>query len=239
MKKIALIAFLAVLMGTGSLLSGKSPGTVSWKYWKTKKNVRLYKRNYPDSGIIEVKAVTIIEAAPEVIESVIRDIPAYPEFMYNCIEGREIKRYSDENIIILNVTKMPWPLKPRDVVVTTRVKKDFARGKFEVALVGLKSPRSEQYVPPIKGHVRMYNLTGTFKCELLERKKCRMTYIVHADPRGLPSFMVNLFVDDNPFGTLRGIQRMVKKEKYIQRGRKSRYLGMIEKYYKSRNDASK
>lgn len=234
MKRHLLICSL-LLLGV-SLQSApnveKHPG---WKYWKTKKDITLYKRKLPQSGIIEVRADTIINAAPEVIEAVIRDIPAYPQFMYECIVGKEIKRYDDENIIILNVTKMPWPLKPRSVVVRTRVHKDFKRGKFKVALVGLPEGESEKWVPPAKGRVRMHTLTGTFLCQILERNKCRMSYIVHADPKGVPGFIVNLFVDDNPYGTLRGIKRMVKKPVYTERGKKSRYLPLIEEFFAAKN----
>jgi len=226
-----------LLLVTTALFSQTGQTEVAWKYWKTKKDVQLFKRSFPNSGIIEVKAVTVIDAAPEVIEAVIRDIPAYPEFMYECIEGREIKKFDDENIIILNVTKLPWPLEPRDVVVTTKVKKDFVNGRFEVALVGLKSPESEQYVSPVKGHVRMHELTGTFQCELLERNKCRMTYIVHADPSGLPAIVVNLFVDDNPYGTLQGLKKMVIRDKYKELGKKSKYLESIEKYFASKKQS--
>lgn len=131
-------------------LSPEPPGRKSIPDGNTgkQKNVTLYKRKLPKSGIIEVRAETIINAAPEVIEAVIRDIPAYPQFMYECIIGKEIKKFDDENIIILNVTKMPWPLKPRSVVVRTRVQKDFDRGKFKVALVGLPEGKSEKWVPP-------------------------------------------------------------------------------------------
>ena len=226
-RAVTIILIMAVLLPA---LPG-APKYPGWQYWKSKKGVTLYKRKLEKSGIIEVRGETVNNAAPEVLESIIRDIPAYPQFMYECIIGREIKRYDDENIIILNVTKMPWPLKPRSVVVRTRVKKDFTRGKFSVALVGLPKGKSEQWVPPVKGRVRMHELTGTFICEILERHKCRVTYIVHANPKGIPNFIVNLFVDDNPYGTLRGIKRMAGKQKYIKLGKNSKYLPYIEKFF--------
>lgn len=82
----------------------------------------------------------------------------------------------------------------------------------------------------------MHELTGTFLCQILERHKCRMTYIVHANPKGIPGFIVNLFVDDNPYETLQGIKRMVKKPLYTERGKKSRYLPFIEKFFAAKNE---
>jgi hypothetical protein len=231
MRLTLLCAFACALFTRGDALAQEQ----QWKHYKTKQDVELYRRSISNSGIIEVKAVTVIDAAPEVIEAVLRDIPAYPEFMFNCIEGREIQKTDEEHILILNVTKMPWPVKTRDVVVRTEVKKDFANGRFQVDLVGVKSPESENRVPPIKGHVRMYELTGTFICEILERNRCRMTYIVHADPNSVPDFLVNWLVDDNPYGTLLGLKKMVIKPRYIELGRKSKYLGLIEKYFKQKS----
>lgn len=234
MKKTAIAAILcAATAGILSMPGSAQEQDIPWKPTGTKNGVELFKRQYPGSGIIEVKAVTIVDAAPEVIESVIRDIPAYPEFMYDCIEGREIKQFDDEHIVILNITKMPWPVQPREVVVNSVVKKDFENGRFEVALVGMAEGESEKWVPLTKGRVRMYELTGTFIGELLERNKCRMTYIVHANPRGIPPFVVNLMIDKNPLGTLLGLKRMVSKEKYIELGKQSKYLPFIEQYFQA------
>ncbi len=99
-----------------------------WEFIKQKGDISLYKRVLPSSGVIQVKAERIIHAPLEVVEQIIRDIPAYPQLMYNCLEGREIKQFTDEDIVILNVTKMPWPLQPRDVVVRTDVVWSYAFG---------------------------------------------------------------------------------------------------------------
>ncbi|GAB4220636.1 MAG: hypothetical protein Kow00102_08790 [Spirochaetota bacterium] len=201
-----------------------------WKFIKQKGDISLYKRVLPTSGIIQVKAERIINAPLEVVEQIIRDIPAYPQLMYNCIEGREIKQFTDEDIVILNVTKMPWPLQPRDVVVRTKVIKDWDYGRIEIALQGLHSPESEQWVPLIAGHTRMYELTAYFIGHILDRNKIKCIYIIHADPTGVPLFAINFLIANYPYYTLLNLEKMTKLEKYINLGKKSKYLSKIESF---------
>ncbi|MEW6527973.1 MAG: hypothetical protein AB1444_15055 [Spirochaetota bacterium] len=201
-----------------------------WMFIKQRNDIFLYKRVLPSSGVIQVKAERIIHAPLEVVEQIIRDIPAYPQLMYNCLEGREIKRFTDEDIIILNVTKMPWPLQPRDVVVRTNVIKDWNFGRIEIALQGLYSPESEQWVPLIDGHTRMYELTAYFIGHILDRNKIKCIYIIHADPSGVPDFAINFLIANYPYYTLLNLEKMTKLEKYINLGKKSQYLSKIESF---------
>lgn len=207
-----------------------------WKFIKQKGDITLYKRVLPTSGIIQVKAERIIHAKAEVLEQIIRDIPAYPELMHNCLEGRLIKAFTDEDMIILNVTGMPWPLQPRDVVVKTNVIKNWDVGRFEIVLKGLHSPESEQWVPLIDGHTRMYELTAFFIAHLLDREKTKCIYIIHADPTGVPGFIINLLMDDYPYYTLLNLEKMTKRQKYISLGQQSKYLSQIESFIKNKNN---
>jgi hypothetical protein len=209
-------------------LSAETP----WVKIKEKNGITLYRRTFPGSPISEFKGVTIVNARIEVIEMVLRDIPAYAEFMYNCREGRLIKAFSRDDLIILNVTDMPWPLTDRDVVVRSIVSKDFNRGVFSVVLKGLPEPESSHYCPLRKDRVRMYDLEGIFILEIINREHTRMSYIVHADPVGIPSGLTNFFSDDNPYGTLMGVKRMVRMEKYITESVTSPEIPKVEQFLK-------
>ena len=87
-----------------------------WKFLKKKDDVLLYTRKLP-SGIVQAKAEKIMYVKPEVVEQLVRDVPAYKEFMYKCFIAETIKIFNDEDMIVHNATAMPWPLKPRDGVV--------------------------------------------------------------------------------------------------------------------------
>lgn len=201
-----------------------------WKFIKQKGDIVLYKRVLKNSGIIQVKAEKIIHAPLEVIEQIIRDIPAYPELMHNCLEGRLIKAFTDEDMVILNVTGMPWPLQPRDVVVKTKVIKNWDVGRIEIILKGLHTPESEQWVPPINGHTRMYELTAYFIGHILDRQKLKCIYIIHADPSGVPDFAINFLIANYPYYTLLNLEKMTKLDKYISLGKQSKYLSHIESF---------
>lgn len=227
MRKLLLLILVAAV-----LLPVQIFAEPSWIKIKDKNGITLFKRTFPGSPISEFKGETIVNARIEVIEMVLRDIPAYAEFMYNCREGRLIKAFSRDDMIILNVTDMPWPLTDRDVVVRSIVSRDFNRGLFSVVLQGLPEPESSQYCPLRKDRVRMYDLKGIFILEIIDREHTRMSYIVHADPVGIPSGLTNFFSDDNPYGTLTGIKRMVRMEKYITESVKSPEIPKVEQFLK-------
>ncbi len=233
---VFLIFFFLVLWG-GSLISGDAVPV--WRYVKTREGVKLYKRTFPGSGIIEVKGVTDVNAPAEAIDMLFRDIPAFTGYMHKCMVSRAVHYFSDEEMILYNVTKLPWPLSPRDVVVHASVLKDFTHGNFTVRLRSLSAGNAEKWVPLNKKYVRMYTMIGTFHVKLLSRQRCRIAYTVHADPTGLPAFVVNMFSDDNPRETLRGIRRMARKKKYIEAGKKSKYLPYFEKFFKEKAKGGK
>ena len=50
------------------------------------------------------------------------------------------------------------------------------------------------------------------------------TFITWADPAGLiPAFIINIASIDIPYRTLKGLQRMVRKDEYIQPGKSFKY----------------
>ncbi len=202
-----------------------------WTFLKKKSDVLVYKRHLP-SGIIQCKAEKIISVRPEVIEQLVRDVPAYAKFMHNCKHTKTIKEFGDEDLIIYNITALPWPLEPRDGVVRTKVTKDWNYGRFEVLCYGLHSPDSEKWVPHRKGFTRMYEISVYMIMHILGREKAKCYYIIHADPTGVPLFAVNLLMDEYPYRTILNFEKMLKREHYIASGRKSRYLAKIEEFCK-------
>lgn len=207
-----------------------------WKFLKKKDDVLVWKRHLP-SGIIQCKAEKIIYAKPEVVEQLVRDVPAYAEFMHNCKSAKTIKEFNDEDLVIHNVTALPWPLEARDGVVRTKVTKDWEYGRFEVLCYGLHSPESEKWVPPIKGYTRMYEISVYMIMHILGREKAKIYYIIHADPTGVPLFAVNLLMDEYPYRTILNFEKMLKREQYITSGKKSKYLSQIEKFCKIKQNS--
>jgi len=206
-----------------------------WKFLKKKDDVLLYTRKLP-SGIVQAKAEKIMYVKPEVVEQLVRDVPAYKEFMYKCFIAETIKIFNDEDMIVHNATAMPWPLKPRDGVVRTKVTKDWEYGRFEVLCYGLHPHQSKQFVAPVKGFVRMHEVSVYMIAHILHREKVKCFYIIHADPTGVPLFAVNLLIDSYPYYTIIKFEEMLKKPEYIDMGKKSKYLAQIEAFCKRKQN---
>ena len=76
--------------------------------------------------------------------------------------------------------------------------------------------------------VRVYDSYGYWKIKLHKSGSIFIENLLHADPRGFPAWLVNLFAVDGPLATVSNLEKQAKKEKYkaahfdfIQDGKRS------------------
>lgn len=160
--------------------------------------------------------VTVVDARIEVVVELIRDVDAQPQWMADCIEARVVKKFSDEDMLVYNVTRAPWPVSNRDVVVRSKGAVDVKSGKVSIIFSAVQ----DSPVPPRRGIVRMTDLLGQWHLKKAGEDKTEVTYIMRANPAGnIPASIANMTSKAIPFRTLAKMKEMVKKEKYIRLAR--------------------
>ena len=102
---------------------------------------------------------------------------------------------------------MPWPVDNRDVV-TWQVLRKIEKGYIiEVSSLPDKMKERDDYV-------RLRVSEGFWLFENKNDGQVKVTYQFQAEPDGLPAWVVNIFIVDSPYNTLRNMREMVKREPY-------------------------
>jgi hypothetical protein len=186
-----------------------------WKEVSSRDGIVGYTRMTSLTEVEEVKAVGVVEALVAVIEAVIRDVEAEPQFMFKCAEAAEFNppglTMTDDIGYVYNRTSMPWPVNDRYVVVKSVLMVDTTTGTLYVRA----SEVTADFPHAPSGLVRMPILRYIMIVSPLGESKSQVYYQVLADPGGrLPKFLVNLFSKSMGVDTIAGLREMVKKEKY-------------------------
>jgi len=226
-RVMGVLLVAVMLMVDMSFLAAQSP----WRLVREGNGIRVFTRGVAGSDMDEFRAVTVLPARIEVVSEIMRDGTSYVRWMADCIEARIVKSAGPDTLFIYHATNAPWPVTDRDVVVMTRVERDYSRGVFTAHLDSVDNG----LVPRRPDRVRMTKLRGRFELRVIDREHTGITYTVLADPAGsIPASVTNFFARNNPYTTLRGLGRMVKLEKYIEAGKKSHDLPAVENFFRGR-----
>ncbi len=188
--------------------------TTDWKKIGESDGIAGYTRTMSDSPFEEVKGVGMVEAPVAAVEALLRDRPAFKEFMYKVkesdfINAPEFKNTADTTYGY-SVTGMTYPVKDRDVVTRADFTIDKATGTVYVHVEGIKTTYKMD-----SGRVRMPMMVADYTLAPKGPNRTQVTYIGKADPGGsLPSFVVNMFTKNVSIKLIAGIREMMNKDKY-------------------------
>ena len=201
----------------------------NWKLVINKNGIKVYTRPVVGSDLDEFKGITVVNASIDVIGEVLKDVPAQPEWMGDCIVARVVKRLAGDDVIVYNVTNAPWPVSDRDVIVKSKTVLEYKSGRVIIYMKAVKIP----LVPIRKDRIRMTELTGNWILHYISRNKTSVLYQVRTNPAGsIPAVIANLTSKNIPFKTLTGMKKIVKKKKYIDRAAKAKGVTEIERFLK-------
>lgn len=190
--------------------------------------IHVYTRDVPGKAMDEFKRVGIINARLEIVAAVLRGVPAAVEGMEDTISADKINQHEGDDLIALYVTKLPWPLKPRESLLDVKANTDYQHGCAVIDMCGLDDHRLRPVAP---SHVPMAYVHASYILEYIDREHTRITYTAMLDQGGIISVLVaNLIVVKLPYHTIRALRLMTKKSKYIEVGRNSNDCRIIEHY---------
>lgn len=181
----------------------------AWKFIKETNGVKVFFRDMPYQKLHEVKILTTFNTNLSTIVAVMRDVPAYPTWVYKVDASKKVKDITNLEMIYYNHIDFPWPLSDRDVVIHTKVSQN-AKTK-EVISVSFAEPLA---VPGNKDLVRIevFNSKWTFTPK---DKIVYGEYVFRSNPGGsIPAWLVNTSLDDGPVKTIQQLKKLLKMAKY-------------------------
>ncbi len=159
-----------------------------WTLATDTKEVIIYSRPHPDSGLKEFKATGPIDAPTCAVHAVIDDFENYPKFMPYTLECRLIK---DEGDSVIGYQRLsPKIVEDRDY--TLRVSKKSWPGPKGLTYLSQWKTANEMGPAEQKGVVRLKVCNGTWLLEPDGPTKTRATYSIYSDTGGvIPAFIAN------------------------------------------------
>jgi hypothetical protein len=162
----------------------------------------------------------------EIIATLIRDIANYPEWMEDCKETKILKFEDDENDVSIFWFRQHITLfTDRDVILKTKGQNNIEKGQYFIS--GVQT--DEMHYNSGKGYVRMPSLNSLFTLDWIDRENTKVTLLIDPDlGKGVPSSIANSLIKKNPYKSLKKMMKEVKKTKYIDSAKTSKYNKLVE-----------
>lgn len=208
--KTSAVTFFVVVLSLGLSWAADD----GWKKIGESDGIVGYTRPTKKSSVDEIKAVGIVDAPVAVVEAVIRDVSAMPQYMYLCEDAFLINtpdmKSAGDIVYFYSLTDMPFPVSDRDAVVRSSWSIDKTTGTVNCKAEGIKTTYKQS-----KNIVR--TPLSIIDCTLVPKgaNKTQVIYQVLADPGGeLPSWLVSMLSKDYGIKTIAGLRKMVTKDKF-------------------------
>jgi hypothetical protein len=197
-----------------------------WKLVDTKDGCQIYTSVVPGKDYVAAKATCVIPARIEVIGMVVRDIANYPKWMEDCKETKMLKVVDDKNDVFIFWFRQHIPLfTDRDMVLKSYIVTNYAEGQDFI----FAGSTNEIPYDSGKGYVRMPSFSSLHTLQWVDRNHTRVTYMI--DPglgKNIPKNIANVIIKMIPYKSLKKLMKEVKKNKYIESARTSKYHKLVE-----------
>lgn len=190
-------------------LSFNSVSAEKWIHITKKNGIDIYAKELKSSPIKSLKAEGLVKGKIENIVSILRDVEGATDWVPNLKERSYIENISDTEVILYDISEMPWPVKDRDLVVRHRLsiskdKKNLTLSFNSIDRPGKKSDLVRATI--FSGLIEFYP-RGEFTY-------MRLTILV--DPMGkIPKWVVNLLQVSMPYEFLMSLDEFASKTKLV------------------------
>lgn len=224
---VIIFALIFTVIAVVSVTSvSNSQGKYQWKLEKKKDNCEVYTSKVAGKEYISAKAVCVIDAPMDVIGLVIRDIQGYSDWMSDCKATKILKVVDDANDKFIFWLHQHIPLlTDRDVVIRNTTTLNYKKG---YALIEAFSTTEMNY-PLQPKLVRMPSFSAIYRLNWISKDKTSVSFQIDPDlGKGLPVGLSNSIIENNPLKSLQKMRKMVKKSKYIEAAKTSKYRKLID-----------
>ncbi len=205
-KEIATAAFLLFL---SFKIYSQEP---NWRFVKEAQGIKVYYREIPQNNLNEVKIQTTFNANLSTIVEALKDVEAYPSWVYKANSSKTLKIYGPNELIYYNKLDFPWPLSDRDIAIHTKIVQD--QNSKEVTSISFAVPNS---IPKIQDLVRISEFNSMWVFKPINGK-VQAEYTFKSNPGGnIPAWMVNMSLDEGPIKTIQNFKKILVSKKYLIR----------------------
>ncbi|MEQ8707315.1 MAG: START domain-containing protein [Phaeodactylibacter sp.] len=181
-----------------------------WELKRQSDGLKVYVRDAAHSDVKEIKIETTLDASLHGVVAVLKDVPVYKDWIYKCLEANRLQPAEQKSSLYYCKVDFPWPMSDRDFIARSQLRQDPDSRTVYIDVKG--EPDNQEDVEDV---VRIRNLDIHYELTPLAGNKTQMSYQLHSDPGGaIPTWLVNMVVDNGPVNTIKGMREMLKSEKY-------------------------
>lgn len=195
-----------VLLGVLFTCGQAAAGGDDWTLRKNEEGIKVWTREGRTSSFDEYRAETIVNAPLTVPVSYAFDPETWQKWIHSCGKARLVKQNSPVDLVAQVQVNAPWPATDRE-----STSRNVLVQEPETLVVTITMKAIPDAGPPLKGHVRVAAMDGSWLFEPLPGGRTRVVYTVAADPGGdVPALLANLVVIEQPFETLSGLRKLCR-----------------------------
>ena len=173
-------------------------------------HIQIYTRDIAGSDLKEFRGEMTLHSRLRPLVALIEDNAAAPQWLYHCRALELIERQSAHEKLFYMVTDAPWPVSDRDSVFRSILTQDPASG-----IVTIDVQAEPDSFPPNDDFLRIRQMRGMWQFIPRADGVVKVIYQVHAEPGGgIPAWLANSVVVDNPYQTLKQMREMVRQPVY-------------------------
>ena len=194
-----------------------------WTLASDIRGIRVYVRNQPGSRLKAFRAVMRMELADEyALVALSNDYPNLPDWIHFIRHVEELQREGPLRRWLRFITRLPWPLHDRDVVLRLDVEQH--RDEHDDG-VRVRFHNVDDLLPRDSGYLTVPELHGISGFRRLPGHEIELFYELSLDPGGrIPAWLANRVLRDAPFFTLERLRQVLHRPEY--QGRYFDYLDL-------------
>ncbi|WP_255038302.1 START domain-containing protein [Lacihabitans soyangensis] len=183
-----------------------------WKFVKKIDGISIYHRKVGNGNLKDVKIETTFDSNLSTIVEALLDVPSFNKWIYKVEYSKTLRIIGPNQVEYHNRINMPWPAVDRDIVAINKISQNAVTKE-----VISEDVCNWKGLPLDKNFVRIKDFYAKWTLNVVNGG-VKGTYIFHSDPGGdLPAAMVNLFIDEGPLNSIKGLKKMIALDKYKTR----------------------
>lgn len=181
-----------------------------WKLEKDEDGIKVYTRLPKGAKLEELRATVRIKTSLSAFTALLKDVPGYTEWAYNCVESRLVKAISDTVQCYYTHTNLPWPATDRDLIFRSSLKQDPVSCVIKTYSYSVPTMMEEKdKIVRIKEGHTSWTLTP------VKEGVVDVEYVASLDPGGsLPAWLVNSTITYGPVNTMQRVRNLLENGKY-------------------------
>jgi ribosome-associated toxin RatA of RatAB toxin-antitoxin module len=189
-----------------------------WTKISSMDGVVCYERKLVKTYYMEHLANAVICARLDDIVEVLKNTPAYPDWMHGCVEATLLEGKGDHNKLIYYVQRSHVDRVDSEMILYARTLVDLNSGRMIITLKSMDELIDEYSENRTRGNRnRITGFKGSWRLEPVNKTSTRVSFTVHANPgEQKGEYLINNLMQKICFVSLQGLLHMAEGNRAIK-----------------------